>query len=45
MAFDFEVAAGQLSKWAVPKDVRFVAKIAKTSVGKIDKKALRANLT
>ena len=40
--FDGEVAAGKLSKWAVPKDIRFVAEIAKTSVGKIDKKALRA---
>ena len=42
--FDAEVAAGKLSKWAVPKDIRFVAEIAKTSVGKIDKKALRATL-
>ena len=42
--FDAEVAAGKLLKWAVPKDIRFVAKIAKTSIGKIDKKALRARL-
>ena len=42
--FDAEVAAGKMSKWAVPKDIRFVAEIAKTSVGKIDKKALRAGL-
>ena len=42
--FDAEVVAGKLSKWAVPKDIRFVAEIAKTSVGKIDKKALRAGL-
>ena len=42
--FDSEVAAGKLSKWAGPKDIRFVAEIAKTSVGKIDKKALRAGL-
>ncbi len=42
--FDAEVAAGKLSKWAVPKDIRFVAEIAKTSVGKIDKKALRDGL-
>ena len=42
--FDDEVVAGKLSKWAVPKDIRFVAEIAKTSVGKIDKKALRAGL-
>ena len=40
--FDAEVAAGKLSNWAVPKDIRFVSEIAKTSVGKIDKKALRA---
>ena len=44
-AFGAEVAAGKLPKWAVPKDIRFVAEIAKTSVGKIDKKALRADLT
>ena len=42
--FDAEVAAGKLSRWAVPKDIRFVGEIAKTSVGKIDKKALRAGL-
>lgn len=36
------VAAGSLSKWAVPDQFRFVAEIAKTSVGKIDKKRLRA---
>ena len=36
------VAAGSLSKWAVPDQFRFVTEIAKTSVGKIDKKRLRA---
>ena len=36
------VAAGDLSKWAVPDQFHFVAEIAKTSVGKIDKKRLRA---
>ena len=36
------VAAGNLSKGAVPDQFRFVAEIAKTSVGKIDKKRLRA---
>ena len=36
------VEAGNLSKWAVPDQYRFVAEIAKTSVGKIDKKRLRA---
>ena len=43
--FNEQVAAGKLQKWAVPKDIRFVAEIAKTSVGKIDKKAMRASLT
>ena len=42
--FDAEVAAGNLSKWAVPKDITFVAEIAKTSVGKIDKKRLRTEV-
>jgi fatty-acyl-CoA synthase len=32
---------GKISKWAVPDDVFFVDAIDKTSVGKIDKKALR----
>jgi fatty-acyl-CoA synthase len=32
---------GEISKWAVPDEVRFVDAIDKTSVGKIDKKALR----
>ena len=38
------VAAGDLSKWAVPDQLRFVTEIAKTSVGKIDKKRLRAEV-
>ena len=41
-AFWAAVAAGSLSKWAVPDQFRFVTEIAKTSVGKIDKKRLRA---
>ena len=36
------VNAGELSKWAVPDQLFFVAEIPKTSVGKIDKKRLRA---
>ena len=32
------VAAGELSKWAVPDQFRFVGEIAATSVGKVDKK-------
>ena len=38
-------AAGNLSKWAIPEHVRFVTEIAKTSVGKIDKKRLRAEFS
>jgi len=44
-AFTAEVDAGRLSKWAMPRHIRFVAEIAKTSVGKIDKKRLRASLS
>jgi len=36
------VAAGKISKYAVPERVIFAAAIAKTSVGKLDKKLLRA---
>ena len=43
-AFATAVMAGELSKWAVPKEIRFVSEIAKTSVGKIDKKTLRSDL-
>ncbi|MBL8700108.1 MAG: long-chain-fatty-acid--CoA ligase [Alphaproteobacteria bacterium] len=34
-------ARGALSRYAVPEQVRFVEALARTSVGKIDKKALR----
>ena len=43
-AFATAVASGELSKWAVPQAIRFVSEIAKTSVGKIDKKTLRTEL-
>ena len=43
-AFEGRIAAGELSKWAMPEEIRFVEAIAKTSVGKIDKKAIRAEL-
>jgi fatty-acyl-CoA synthase len=33
---------GRISRYAVPRDVRFIDAISKTSVGKIDKKTLRA---
>ena len=36
------VASGKMSKWAVPEQFRFVDEIFKTSVGKVDKKRLRA---
>jgi len=32
---------GSLNKWAVPRHVRFVDEIPKTSVGKINKKLIR----
>jgi fatty-acyl-CoA synthase len=35
---------GALSRWAIPARILFVESIAKTSVGKVDKKALRALL-
>lgn len=35
------VDSGRLNKWAVPRQVRFVDQIPKTSVGKIDKKRIR----
>ncbi|QKE63507.1 fatty acid--CoA ligase [Aquipseudomonas campi] len=37
------VASGQLNKWAIPRQIRFVADIPKTSVGKINKKLIREN--
>ena len=40
-AMQSAVTAGELSKWAVPDQLCFVAEIPKTSVGKIDKKRLR----
>ena len=39
------IAAGRLSKWAAPERVVLVESIPKTSVGKIDKKRIRAELT
>ncbi|MBL9045838.1 MAG: fatty acid--CoA ligase [Tabrizicola sp.] len=38
------VAAGDLPKWAVPERIIAVAAIPKTSVGKLDKKRIRAML-
>ena len=36
------VESGNLPKWAIPERVEFVEQIDKTSVGKLDKKVLRA---
>ena len=44
-AIKASIAAGTLSTWAMPDEIRFVDEIAKTSVGKIDKKAIRADLS
>ncbi len=35
------INSGTISKWAMPNSIQFVDKIEKTSVGKINKKALR----
>ena len=37
-----EVEQGRLSKWAIPERVEFVEALPKTSVGKMDKKVMRA---
>ncbi len=39
------VSAGQISKWAVPDDIRIVDAIPKTSVGKLDKKQIRKQVS
>jgi len=38
------VDAGRINKWAIPEVIDLVAEIPKTSVGKINKKLLRADL-
>ena len=38
------VADGEMSKWAIPRRIDLVTNIAKTSVGKLDKKQLRSML-
>jgi fatty-acyl-CoA synthase len=35
------VESGRINKWAIPKRIKFVAEIPKTSVGKINKKLIR----
>ena len=44
-AYQKVVADGKLSKWAMPRRIDLVTNIAKTSVGKLDKKQLRSMLT
>ena len=39
------IAGGEISKWAAPDRFVTVAALPKTSVGKIDKRAIRASLT
>ncbi|MGV8986551.1 MAG: fatty acid--CoA ligase [Cypionkella sp.] len=43
-AISAAIASGRLSKWAAPERVVTVEAIPKTSVGKIDKKTIRATL-
>ena len=43
-ALEAEIATGTLSKWALPERIDVVAELARTSVGKIDKKRLRAQM-
>ena len=43
-ALQAQINAGSLSKWAMPDEILSVASLAKTSVGKIDKKRLRADI-
>ncbi len=42
MAFDVAVDQGAISKWAIPDRIEFTDSLPRTSVGKLDKKALRA---
>ena len=44
-AYRRAIAAGELSSWALPDRIDIVSEIAKTSVGKIDKKQLRVTVT
>ncbi|SNZ19556.1 fatty acid--CoA ligase [Cohaesibacter gelatinilyticus] len=44
-AIQSSVDAGELSKWAVPDDIIFVPRLPKTSVGKLDKKLVRQEVS
>lgn len=39
------VAEGHISRWAVPEQIRFVEALTRTSVGKLNKRALREQYT
>ena len=39
------VDAGEISKWAVPDEIIFVDCLPKTSVGKLDKKLMRKDIS
>ncbi|RTE67728.1 fatty acid--CoA ligase [Amphritea opalescens] len=39
------VASGHINKWAVPQDIKIVTDIPKTSVGKINKKVIRTQVS
>ena len=39
-----EHLTGRVAKWGLPDEFAFIAEIPKTSVGKFDKKVLRASL-
>ena len=39
------VELGHLSKWAIPSQIALVTEIPKTSVGKLDKKRIRLDIT
>ena len=42
--FREHVELGEISKWAIPNHIFFVEQLPKTSVGKLDKKAIRKNV-
>lgn len=43
--FQSRVDAGEISKWAVPDELIFVDRLPKTSVGKLDKKLVRQDIS
>ena len=45
LAMQKDVESGKIKKWYVPDEIIFVTAIPKTSVGKIDKKKIRKDLS